>query len=250
MFALVWIRFRRKALVNIIGVAALLLFYAWFFGDPQEDRFLLPALIPFCLLGGMAFDAMPERLGRITHWAFSATILIFVAQTVIYLSPAFYGAKQVSASYLTGAEAAEDYLATRCRPYRSFRYVERHADKSEPVALFFENLAYYLDRPNLSDDFFQASLMISLALEAGSSEALARLLAEQGIEYVVVNHYNLEAIERVASTKPREDLPGSYGKKHLAGIGIIRSFLAECCREEFRAESVAVYRIMDRPLSR
>ncbi|HUU00181.1 MAG TPA: hypothetical protein VM425_01930 [Myxococcota bacterium] len=246
MFALAWIRWRRKALVNLVGVAALLLFYAWFFCDPQEDRFLLPALIPFCLLGGLAFDALPQRLNRLSAGVFSAVILIFVAQTMIYLSPAFHGAKQVSARYLAGGQTAEDYLATRCRPYRSFRYVEKQTGKSEPVALFFENLAYYLDRPNLSDDFFQASVIISLAHRAGRPEALARLLADMGIEYIVVNHDNLEAIERVAGDKRQ----GSYGKKHLAGIAIIKQLLAEYCREEYRHERVAVYRIMDRPPAR
>ncbi len=89
-------------------------------------------------------------------------------------------------------------------------------------------------------------VMFAMAWIRWRRKALARLLADMGIEYIVVNHDNLEAIESVAGGKRQ----GSYGKKHLAGIAIIKQLLAEYCHEEYRHQRVAVYRIMDRPPAR
>ncbi|RMF72981.1 MAG: hypothetical protein D6738_09945, partial [Acidobacteria bacterium] len=229
---------RRRAAPLLLAVVAGTA--GWSLLEPL-GRYLAPVLVPAAALGGAAAAAL-ARAAR-TAAAAGRRALAAAAVGVLVLAmlwglPAGLDAvtwRRVATAFGHGPLDAELRRGASYWPAVPFVRDELPADAR--LLMVAEARTFAIDRDPVVEDPFEWPLLLVLAEESPTPEALASVLREQGITHVL---FNAAEAARIARINGREDYWAAGSAEARATVF---AFWQRCLEPRFREGQVAVYEL-------
>lgn len=229
LFPLALVRRSRRVLALAAVAAAIAIGWA---ATSQQLRFLLPAIALGAALGAVGLANLGRAAGpKATSIVVAIAVVALAFSLVVpdqYGRPFVAGLLADKLPVDLGLESGPQYLERSLQSYAIFQYIRTNLPAREPIFLVWENRTYYLDNPNFSDSFFEASSVMRLVARSRDPEALARSIAGMRFRYIVTNDMLGEVFSRYY---PQQD------------VAKLRAFIADHCEPVKSLNRLTLYRL-------
>jgi hypothetical protein len=191
---LFWLR--KKWLPVAVLFAVLLIF--WFIHF-QYVRLLTSALALFTLLSVAGIEKMtrPPHLGSSGtstdpiptpwyHWRSLVPIALALVVLVNLALIAMEWKRHQPLSYLAGQESREQYLSRQIPGYSLYQKVNQELGPEDKVLMvYMRNFGYLLDRPFVSDTFFEAFTLQTILQDSPDANKISSRLQSRGLTHLL-----------------------------------------------------------------
>lgn len=214
-------------------------FIPWSLGA-QQVRFLIPA-IPLLALASALFIAGAKK----TTWQKNLilSVLVIILIFGIYYNFPQFRMNLKNLPMIFGKETRGEFLSSRVRSFRCFKYLEQVTDKNDTIVFLYENKGYYLRRPFLADGMYETSFFIDRAVTLGSTDRFAQWLRSAGIDYILVNEFTRkDIVAKTTQTGFFKDQ--SLNQRYLLGVKIVEEFIDKFLQKAYTHYGSTVYRLL------
>ena len=219
-----------------MGVTIAAQLTAWLFVGHLQSRFMIPVLVPACVLASLACAALtsdrPAIVAGTARLAFTLAVLLAAAASMINLlaqrdaNPNIYligGAEQLNGSTLRDdllrLSQAEREAVYNNRSPETYINLELAQDSANKLYLIGDSTPLYFDLPVVYHTTWDTSPLIEALDRGGWSLPVAvDLLREQGITHILINFAELMRLRESGYLDPRMGEELANALTHQAAI--------------------------------
>ena len=217
----------RKNLPAIIVFSVLLVF--WFL-QMQSVKLLAPALafLSFLMISGLEQVFIKYRSGKIEKFFLTAILALGILLNTSAIIKEWVHVNPLS--FLLKKETREQFLTRQIKAYPSYDDANKFLTEKDKVLLvYMKNLGYLMDRPFLSDTFFESHTLSEIIDKGVYAADIINRLKARGITHILF------------------DFNYTFGKDSKLTIGeraILKNFLIKHGEQLSSKNGFLLYRFM------
>ena len=173
----------RKNLPAIIVFSVLLVF--WFL-QMQSIRLLAPALafLSFLMISGLEQVFIKYKSGKIEKFFLTAILALGILLNTSAIIKEWFHVNPLS--FLLKKETREQFLTRQIKAYPSYDDANKFLTEKDKVLLvYMKNLGYLMDRPFLSDTFFESHTLSEIIDKGVYAADIINRLKARGITHIL-----------------------------------------------------------------